>query len=187
MRGHGTYQSYPANYADFNTGFNGKKVYFCTGDGNNTLITATVASAFTRYYGSGATDYTIVVFNADLQSTIQPMQVTYSPPTYQSVVFNTTQGGYMSANNPPFTGSDVPFGIFSNMGADPDAFPPFNQYPTYLAGDSGSPSMVPETDDVLVFFSGDTTTGPCPQMQTDMDTLSTSVGCTLYRMTQYRH
>jgi len=46
--------------------------------------------------------------------------------------------------------------------------------------------MLPTTDDVLVFLGGDTTSAPCGQMQTDMDALSTSVGCPQYRMTQYR-
>ena len=47
--------------------------------------------------------------------------------------------------------------------------------------------MVPETDDVLVFLYGDTTSAPCAQMQTDMNTLSTNVGCTQYLMNRYHH
>jgi hypothetical protein len=184
-RGHGAGTPDNEPFHDLNSHFNGSNVYFCTASG--TLVTATVTNAYTRCWGSDGLDYTILIFNAGLPPTIQPMEVTYSPPTYYSVVFNTAQSGYMTANHPPFWGSYAPFGISPPIVAAPDAFPPFNQYPTFLADDSGSPSMVPETDDVLVFLYGDTTTGPCPQMQTDMDTLSTSVGCTLYRMTQYRY
>jgi hypothetical protein len=183
-RGHGA--GYPYGYAGFNSGFNGSNVYFCTATG--TLVTATVTNAYTRLNTFENFDYTILVFSADLPSTIQPMEVSYSLPQSYSVIFNTTQGdsqhGYMSANNPPFWVYNS-----SNLeqSADPDAFPPFNQHGTYFDGDSGSPVMLPTTDDVLVFLKGDSTTAPCGQMQTDMDALSTSVGCPLYKMTQYRY
>jgi hypothetical protein len=188
MRGHGAGTQDYKPFFGFNSGFNGQSVYFCTGDGNNTLVTATVANAYTRCWGTDGYDWTILVFNADLPATIQPMQVSYSLPTSYSVIFNTTQGdsqhGYMSANYLPFRNTPY-FGGYP-LGTDPDAFPPFNQHATYFAGDSGSPVMLPTTDDVLVFLGGDTTSAPCGQMQTDMDALSTSVGCPQYRMTQYR-
>jgi hypothetical protein len=190
MRGHGTgYGDGTTNYAGFNPGFNGAKVYFCTGDGNNTLVTATVANGYTRLgnWNGTTNDYSILAFNADLPPTIQPMEVSYTLPTSYSVIFNTTQAGYMSANCPPFRAGYAPFGISPPTLAAPDAFPPFNIFATYLPGDSGSPAMLPTTDDYLVFLYGDTTTGPYAQMQTDMNTLSTNVGCTQYRMTQYRY
>ena len=178
-RGHG--MGFPGDSGGFNSAFNGSNVYFCAASG--TLVTATVANGYTRYDTNNNYDYTILVFNADLPSTIQPMAVSYAPPTSYSVVFNTTQQGYMSANNPPFW-------LYNTIGepaSDPNAFPPFNEYPTFLLGDSGSPVMVPETDDVLVFLYGDTTSAPCAQMQTDMNTLSTNVGCTQYLMNRYDH
>jgi hypothetical protein len=191
MRGHGAGTKDYVPFYGFNTNFNGRSVYFCTGDGNNTLVTATVANAYTRCWGSYPYyDWTILIFNADLPSTIQPMQVSYSLPTSYSVIFNTTQGdsqnGYMSANYPPFENTPW-FGGYPG-GADPDAFPPFNQHATYFAGDSGSPVMLPTTDDVLVFLKGDATSQPCGQMQADMNALSTSVGLTnnQYQMQQYR-
>jgi hypothetical protein len=185
MRGHGAGTPDNVPFAGLNSGFNGSNVYFCTGDGNNTLVTATVASGYTRCWGPDGYDWTILVFNADLPSTIQPMAVSYTWPTSYSVIFNTTQGysqhGYMSANAPPFP----PGSPYWDPGADPDAFPPFDTYPTYRAGDSGSPVILPETDDVLVFLGGDTTSSPCSQMQADMNTLSTNVNCYPYQMANH--
>jgi len=169
-RGHG--MGFTNGYAGFNSGFNTQNVYFCTS--SNTLVTATVTNGYTRYSTTNGFDYdyTILVFSADLPSSIQPMEVSYTNPTSFSVVFNTTQQGYMSANNPPFW----LINSISEQASDPDAFPPFNEYPTFLLGDSGSPVMVPWTDDYLVFLYGDTTTAPCDQMQLDMNNLCTSVG-----------
>jgi hypothetical protein len=172
MRGHGAGFPQYVTYGGFNTNFNGSNVYFCAS--NNTVVTATVTNGFTRLYYTNSVaiyDYTILIFNADLPSTIQPMAVSYSPPPSYSVVFNTEQYGYMSANYPPFGATNS----IDLLSADPDAFPPFNVYQTDVLGDSGSPVMVPWTNNVLVFLNGDTTTGPCAQMQTDMDTLSTNI------------
>ncbi len=179
MRGHGTYGS-DNPFAGLNTNFNGQHVYFCTGDGNNTLVTATVAMGWTRCETNNC-DHTILVFTADLPATIQPMEVSANSQTYWpatcSVIFETTQSGHMSANNPPFS-----YGV----GADHDAFPPFNIYETWVGGDCGSPIILPATDDVLVFIMGiGGTSGPNSYMQTDMNTLSQYVGCTQYQMRQH--
>jgi len=173
MRGHGTAgTTNNVPFAGYNTNYNGQNVYFCTS--NSTVVTATVTNAYTRCWGSDLLDYTILVFSADLPSTIHPMAIPlyYGTPTSYSVVFNTEQGGQMTANNPPFPSLSPAFGA----PADADAFPPFNQAVTFKGGDSGSPIMLPTTDDVLVFLGGDSTSPASSQMQFDMDTLSTSVG-----------
>ena len=76
-RGHG--MGFPGDSGGFNSAFNGSNVYFCAASG--TLVTATVANGYTRYDTNNNYDYTILVFNADLPSTIQPMAVSYAPPT----------------------------------------------------------------------------------------------------------
>jgi hypothetical protein len=165
--------------AGFHTSDNGSNIYFCTA--SNTLVTATIAMGYTEYDTNGL-DYTIFVFTQDLPPGIRPMAIptNYVLPTSYSVVFNTCQSGHMSANQPPFANP-------LTEGADPDAFPPFNIYPTHVSGDSGSPLMLPETDDVLVFLGGDTTSAACSQMQTDMNILSVWAGLSTnnYQMVQH--
>jgi hypothetical protein len=79
-----------------------------------------------------------------------------------SVRFRTGQNAYMSANMPPFFPGDT-------------SKPPFNEYSTFINGDSGSPNMIPTTDGSLVFVGGTTSSGPSEQMQQDMNTLTLSL------------
>lgn len=65
------------------------------------------------------------------------------------------------------------------------AFPPFNNYVTYIAGDSGAPLMWPATDGTLVFLGGDTTSPASSQMQNDMNTLCQWQGLD-YTQTRYQ-
>ena len=172
MRGHGTVgTTNNVPFAGYNTNYNGQNVYFCTS--NNTVVTATVTNAYTRCWGTDGYDWTILIFSADLPSSIQPMEVSYTNPVSFSVVFNTEQGGYMSANNPPFPNPSPQSN--PSYSADTNAFRPFNLVTTFKGGDSGSPIMVPWTDDYLVFLGGDTTSAPGYQMQVDMNNLCTSV------------
>ena len=149
-------------------------------------MTAYIANSFIRYDTTNNYDYTIFIFTQDLPSTIQPMAIptNYVMPSSYSVVFNTEQGGQMTANNPPFPNLLPSY----SSSADPDAFPPFNAVTTFKGGDSGSPIMLPWwADDALVFLGGDTTSPASATMQADMDTLSKNAGLkpSDYRMTMH--
>jgi hypothetical protein len=123
----------------------------------------TVAASFIRLgtVGGQSYDYGIHVFTRDAPDSITPMSVlsdadyeVYYPdtPDLPFMFFGTTQDGYCSAQVPPFV------------------------YPLLVAGDSGSPNMIPTPDNKLAMFSGRSTSGPSAQMQADMDTLTALVG-----------
>jgi hypothetical protein len=142
----------------------GQKVWFVTAD--NRVVEARIANWLTRLGRSGTNagsaaycDYSLVIFSRDLPEEIVPMKV-MSPEDYRSrfasdtnwpkVVFQTEQGGRVSAGLAPFNCD------------------------TWKGGDSGSPNLLP-IGDWLVFFGGRSTTGPTPQMQADIDTLTRSL------------
>lgn len=105
-------------------------------------------------------------------------------PTVYSVVFNTTASGHMSCNNPPCW--DYTYFCSGNgLSVDTSAFPPFNNYVTWINGDSGAPNMWPATDGTLVFLYGDTTSPASSQMQNDMNTLCQWQGLD-YTQTRYQ-
>lgn len=150
-RGHG------AGPEGFNTINAGRKVWFLTRD--NVLVEAVIQRQVTRASPTNGVprDYTIVLFNRDLPDTIEPVRVL--PPAQVAAkyrtssqvngpypIFQTEQGGYVSAGIAPFVVN------------------------TWKPGDSGSPNLIPLPDE-LVFFSGRSTTGPSPEMQQDMDEL----------------
>jgi hypothetical protein len=134
----------------------GHRIYFCTT--NNQVVQVEIKNGFVEI-GNGY-DFTIFVFSRDLPPEIEPMRVAEMKTVFQKyppglpgqwIVFMTEQSGHVSANCPPFT---------------------FN---VMKGGDSGSPNMLPMPGE-LVFYGGRTTTGPCKQMQEDMDNLSRSIG-----------
>jgi hypothetical protein len=140
------------------TNYAGKKVWFVTAQ--NGVIEMTAEREIVRTAQASGRDYTIILFNADLPDTIEPMRVVSSAavlaphhsiytiyPGAPCPVFATEQTGYVSAGIPGFT-LDV------NKG-----------------GDSGSPNMIPMPGE-LVFFNGRSTSAASPEMQADMDTLS---------------
>jgi subtilisin-like proprotein convertase family protein len=142
-------------------GLNGLSVWFCTA--SNTLVQMTVEASFIRLgtFGGQVYDYGILFFTEDAPPSITPMSVlsqsdyqTYYPdtPDLPFLFFGTTAAGYCSADVPPFF------------------------YPLMNPGDSGSPNMIPTPDNKLAMFSGASTSGASPQMQADMDFLTTLFG-----------
>ena len=143
------------------TNFTGQSVWFCTA--SNTLVQMTVAANFIRLgdFGGQYYDHGILVFTEDAPPSITPMSVlsnaefqVYYPnaPDLPFMFFGTTAAGFCSAQVPPFV------------------------YPLANPGDSGSPYMIPTPDHKLAMFSAATTSGPSPQMQADIDTLTALVG-----------
>ncbi len=142
----------------FNTGNAGRKAWFLAAD--NTLVEAIIKRQVTRVTASTNgehRDYTILMFDRDLPSSIEPMtvadfkdvQLYYPFPTLGTVphpIYQTEQTGRVSAGIPPLSVN------------------------TWKGGDSGSPNMIPMPGE-LVFFSGRSTSGPTPEMQRDIDEL----------------
>jgi hypothetical protein len=150
-RRHGYTRGHSLGPEGFSTVFAGKKVWFFTL--NNSVVSRTVVRSIT--HPGGRLDYTILLFDQDLPSSIEPLRVT----TFTNVfakhpmirwapwpIFKTEQGGRVSAEIPAFSVN------------------------TGKPGDSGSPNMLPLPGE-LVFFGGRATSGPEPQMQADMDEL----------------
>ena len=143
------------------TALAGQRVWFCTA--SNTVVQMTVAAHFIRLgtFGGQVYDYGILVFTEDAPASITPMSVVsdadyevYYPdtPDLPFVFLGTTAAGYCAAGVPPFV------------------------YPLFVAGDSGSPNMIPTPDNKLAMISGRSTSGASPQMQADIDTLTAFVG-----------
>ena len=136
----------------------GHRVWFCTRD--NQVIERKLQLLFIAGPDAHSrSDYSIVLFDADLPPGIEPMRVVDADKLFRKYlvgnlnnrpVFMTLQGGYVSAEIPGWT---VPF----------------------RGGDSGAPRMLPLPGE-LVFFGGITTSGPSPTMQADMDMLSRKAG-----------
>jgi hypothetical protein len=156
-RRHGYARGHLLGHDKIGSDFLGKRVWFL--DQNNLLVTRRIRRAVVNTVESSKRDYTLVLFDADLPNTIEPMRVVdpqevftiphckywYLPGT-PSLLFKTEQGGNVSADVPGFT------------------------VETMKGGDSGSPNMLPLPGE-LVFFNGRTTSGASPEMQADMDEL----------------
>ena len=136
----------------------GARVWFCTRD--NQVIERKAKLLVTRFMDEGKVrDYSIILFDADLPATIEPMRVAdpdkvrrkycFGDPSHKPVMM-TLQGGFVSAGIPGWT---VPFG----------------------GGDSGAPTMLPLPGE-LAMFGGLTTSPPSAEMQADMDMLSRKAG-----------
>ncbi len=139
----------------------GRRVWFCTR--NNQLVVRKIKLLVIHAPEKGSPgDYSIILFDADLPPTIEPMRVVdqtkvqrkylgypYGDPSHKPL-FMALQGGFVSAG--------VPGWIVQIRG-----------------GDSGNPIMLPLPDE-LVFCSGVTTSRPSPAMQADMDMLSRKAG-----------
>ena len=153
-RRHGYTRGHSMGAGGFRALFAGKKVWFLAA--NDTLIQATVAREVVRTWtGQDQRDYTLLLFSNDLPASIEPLRgITFSNllVAYPSIrgapwpIFKTEQAGYVSADIPGFTLN------------------------TFKGGDSGSPNLLPLPGE-LVFFGGRSTSGPSPEMQTDMDEL----------------
>ena len=136
----------------------GRRVWFCTRD--NQVIERRMLLILIRGPDvPNQGDYSIILFDADLPATIEPMRVAdsakvgrkyyFGDPSHKPV-FMTLQGGFVSAGIPGWT---VPFS----------------------GGDSGAPIMLPLPGE-LVFFGGLSTSPPSAAMQADMDMLSRRAG-----------
>jgi hypothetical protein len=157
-RRHGYARGHLMRPDGFGAEYAGRKVWFVTAQ--NTVVEARVAAEVVRTLETSHRDYTILIFDADLPPSIEPMRVAratdvfnvphtkyafcYGPP---NVLFQTEQGGNVSAGVPGFK-VDIMKG-----------------------GDSGSPDMVPMPGE-LVFAHGRTTSPASAEMQNDMDVLS---------------
>ena len=152
LRGHGMGPS------GFSPDRVGKRIWFCTRD--NKVIERKAQYVFIRSpEGPGTPDYSIVLLDADLPASIQPMRVVdpvkvrrkylFVPMDYKPEIM-TLQGGFVSAGIPPW---DIPI----------------------QGGDSGAPRMLPLPGE-LVFLEGITTSPPSAAMQADMDMLSLKAG-----------
>jgi hypothetical protein len=132
--------------------------WFCTRD--NQVIEMKAQMVFTRGPDiRGQPDFSLVIFDADLPPSIEPMRVVDSLKLIMKYlagdrsrrpVFMPLQGGYVSASVEGWT---VPI----------------------RGGDSGAPLMLPLPDE-LVFYGGITTSAPSLGMQADMDMLSRQAG-----------
>lgn len=142
----------------------GRRIWFCTR--NNQVIERKVQLLLVRFMDRGGlSDYSIVLFDADLPATIEPMRVVdpvkvrrkylFLPMNYKPV-FMALQGGFVSAGVPGSVG-----------------FPGWNI--PVRGGDSGAPKMLPLHGELL-FLEGISTSPPSAEMQADMDMLSRQAG-----------
>ncbi|MGO9202614.1 MAG: hypothetical protein ACLQM8_18995 [Limisphaerales bacterium] len=149
-------------------------VWFCTTNNPpNNLVPVNVLADIVRY--DSQYDYTVLVFDSDVSTMgITPMYVGDTPQSDTPILVTSQYPvnnviGSVIVNSPVMCGNILPLYSYQTMGGP-------------MGGDSGSPLMVPTTDNYLVFIggigytTGAHTTGPCTQMQTDMDTLSTDAG-----------
>jgi hypothetical protein len=155
-RRHGYTRGHGMGPTGFRTLLTGKKIWFVTLD--NQIIERRVLREVVRVGDPHYGDYTILLFDQDLPESISPVRVAdnsnFDPrrsrlcwrPGAPVTIFQTEQSGYVSVGLPGFT------------------------VPTNKGGDSGSPNLLPMSDE-LVFFSGRTTSGVTPEMQADMDEL----------------
>jgi len=103
--------------------------------------------------------------------------------SYDAVTYSPCQHGSNSVNVlQPFRLADS-----FDWSFDTTNMPPFNDHNTYQGGDSGSPDLRLTLDGKLVFVGGRSTSPPGPQMQADMDTLSTylNLPAANYRLSWY--
>ena len=136
----------------------GVRVWFCTRD--NQVIERKVKLLVTRFMDEGKVrDYSIILFDADLPATIEPMRVTDPDKVKRKYLFDdlshkpvmmSLQGGFVTAGVAEWT---VPV----------------------AGGDSGAPRMLPLGGE-LVFLWGISTSPPSAEMQADMDMLSLKAG-----------
>jgi hypothetical protein len=163
-RRHGYTRGHGMGEPGFGQRFAGKKVWFLPA--KDRLVTARVAREVVRTQQPDKRDYTILLFDRDLPTSITPMGVV-EPKTFEALypyvpggprpLYKTEQGGHVSADLPGFTVN------------------------TWKGGDSGSPNILPLGNE-LVFFSGRSTSGPSAEMQADMDEL-----CRLQKLNPAKH
>jgi hypothetical protein len=153
-RRHGYTRGHGLGPDGFRVNFAGKKVWFVAT--NDTLVMVKVLREVVRTHAGGAgRDYSILLFDRDLPSSIQSLRVAAMTNVLTRYllcqaapypVFKSEQGGNVSA--------DIQ-GFYLN---------------TWKGGDSGSPDMLPMPGE-LVFVGGRSTAGPSREMQADMDAL----------------
>jgi hypothetical protein len=141
----------------------GKKVWFCSA--SNRVVEMTIAADFVRAgtFEGNNYDYGLVAFTEDVPADITPMWA-MSITDFEIYYYNT---------------EDIPFlwlGTEQTGHCGTESYGCKFSYPLFKGGDSGSPNFIPSPDNKLLFFGGRTTTGPCAQMQADIDVLSSYLG-----------
>ncbi len=132
MRGHGT--GSPGFHTE---DWKDRKVWFCTTNG--ALVEARVKEGFVHYGQPDGLDFSVVIFDADVTSAITPMPVMVAPPNL-----------------------GIPYHVeyIHTVNNLLDTFAITNSTSPYFLGNSGSPLMVAPSNGSLVFFAGETTSGP---------------------------
>lgn len=153
-RRHGYARGHSMGADGVNSNRTGHKVWFVTT--NDVLIEVRVQRALVRTVKPDSRrDYTILLFDKDLPDSISPLRVAnptnflswYPAPTgAPRPIFKSEQSGRISAEVPGFW------------------------VDTWKGGDSGSPDLLPMPGELL-FIGGRSTSGPSPEMQTDMNIL----------------
>ena len=132
----------------------GHRVWFCTRD--NKLVERRIKLLLIRSPEKGGTnDYSIILFDADLPPSIEPMRVADSAKVWRKYIFGdlTHKPIFMALQEGRVTASIPGWTV------------------RYRGGDSGNPVMLPLPNE-LIFYDGLTTSPPSAQMQADMDMLS---------------
>jgi hypothetical protein len=156
-RRHGYARGHSMGPDGFRTLFAGKRVWFLTTDSG--IIETRVLREVVRATDPKKGDYTILLFDRDLPSSIEPLRV--MDPT---VVF-----GLKTAKYAYFTDALAPLFKTEQTGHVSADLPGFTVN-VFKGGDSGSPNMLPLPGE-LIFWNGRITSGASPQMQQDMDAL----------------
>jgi hypothetical protein len=150
-RRHGYARGHGMGTSGFRQVYAGRKVWFLSPDDKRIEVKITREVVRTQ----NGEDYTIVLFDRDLPSSIEPLRVVnatnlftrfISTPQAPFPVFRTEQEGNCTVELPGF------------------------MYGFYKPGDSGSPNLLPMPGE-LIFIAGRSTATPSPVMQSDMDEL----------------
>jgi len=158
MRGHDTVHDGDGNGWTVKTNYAGQRVWFC--DENNNVVTATVKASFGgRGVVDGSihyTDFVVLLFEEDVPSTIANMPVCLAQFYYEEVKVGSWDDPGCHPR-PLQRATYITISQCNKVGIFPHPTRPgFPQ--EALAGDSGSPEMLPVRDG-LVMFGGATTTG----------------------------
>jgi hypothetical protein len=157
MRGHGTIHD--GDGWKIKTDYAGKKVWFC--DENNNLVTATIKASFggtgTVTGSTNSADFVVLLFDADVPSTIANIQVCLAEFYFEEVLKKSRDNCDLDPR-PLHRATMVTTSQLNRVGVYPWSTRAGFQQDCYIGGDSGAPQMLPVRD-ALVMFGGATTSG----------------------------